>query len=231
MWCLVGQRVHWVCEVGEIDLKGMRVRAVTGAPQMSEDLSVLVGRQLISLDRSVHFETVLLLETEASTVEAILAGLRLSGWCLRRMITAGDVVFLEGSRKGGRRLRTLEMGDGSLESTVGRLVACPEVGSLLVDPFAFDLRSLRGAEGAGLHSVSLATSVGISRHILQASEFPLKVQLPAWGWLPSFLVRLGEVGKIREAARCSGVSRPRVYQAMDRVEDFRQVGDAVRGRG
>ena len=41
-----GQRVHWGCDEGEIDLTGLRVRAVTGTPHIDEDLSVTVGGAL-----------------------------------------------------------------------------------------------------------------------------------------------------------------------------------------
>ena len=101
-------------------------------------------------------------------------------------------------------------------------------GSVLVDPFAFDLRSLRAAESTGLHSISIIASAGISRHIAQASGFSLKVEIPSWNWLPAFLLHLRQLGEVQEAANKSRVSPARVYQAMKREKSFRLAVNAVR---
>jgi len=100
--------------------------------------------------------------------------------------------------------------------------------AVLVDPFAFDLRSLRGAEGAGLHSVSMVASAGISCHIASASGFSLKVEIPDWKWIPPFLLDLSRHGRLHRAARKAQVSPARVYQAMSRVKEIRLAVNAVR---
>jgi hypothetical protein len=124
------------------------------------------------------------------------------------------------------------MEDGSLEKAVPCLLERRNDGSLLVDPFAFDLRSLRAAEAAGLHSVSLIASPGISRHIGQASGFSVKVEIPPLRWLPAFLLQLWQLGEVQEAANKSRVSPARVYQAMKREKSFRLAVNAIRtGRG
>jgi hypothetical protein len=228
MWLLVGQRVHWVCNEGEIDVSRLRVRAVTGAPRADEDLSVVVGRGLLALERSVDAETVLLLEAGASTMESMLKGLEVACWRLRRLVMAGGSVFLEGRRQHRRRLKTWEMEDGSLELAIAQLVEQIEGDAVLVDPFAFDLRSLRGAEGAGLHSVSIVASAGISRHIASASGFSLKVEIPDWKWIPPFLLDLSQHRRLHRAARKAQVSPARVYQAMSRVKEIRLAVNAVR---
>ena len=240
MWLLLGQRVHWVCDEGEINVDRFKVCAVTGTPRADEDLSVTLGRALLALDRAVDSETVLLLEAGANTVEPILEGLRLSCWRLRRLITGGNSVFLEGRRKSRRRLKTAdadvgqllapsaEPGIRSLELATRHLLGKVDDESMLVDPFAFDLRSLQGAEMAGLHSISFASPTMISRHVAGALGFSLKVEVPCWPWLPPFLLDLSKNGIFKNAARHAHISPARVYQAMKRVKEIRLAVNAVR---
>ena len=99
---------------------------------------------------------------------------------------------------------------------------------MLVDPFASDLRSLLGAEGAGLHSVSIMASAAIMRHISAAKGFSLKVQVPCWKWIPPFLLDLSRHGILHRAARNTHVSPARVYQAIHGVREVRLAVNAVR---
>ena len=228
MWLLLGQCMHLVCDEGEVELKGFQASAVTGSPQAWDELAVTVGRQLFEINRFVDRDTVLLLEASAATMEPILDALRVARWSLRRILSAGDRVFVEGRKHDLRRLKSRKLEGDSLADVIPAVMAgkageCP----VLVDPFASDLSSLRGAESAGMHSISISVSPSLQRYV-SAAECSLKVELEVFSWTLPFLLDLIQNQDVRAAARAAKVSPARIYQASENVEEFRLAVNAIR---